>query len=203
MKSLIYKDIVNLKQQGKVYAVMIVVWFGLGIIQKNPAFVGGLGCIMSMMITLSACAYDEQAGWDKYALTMPVSRRDLVLSKYCLFLLVMLVGCILTAVAYTALAADPREAVGEAGVFIGGGLLLADVMLPATFRYGTEKGRSVMIAFFVVVMLAGLIMEKLSVMPEINPQAVEAVVTAFPFITLALLPVSVFLSIRAYRGREF
>lgn len=203
MKSLIYKDIVNLKQQSKVYAVMIVVWLGLGIAQKNPSFVGGLSCIMSMMITLSACAYDEQAGWDKYALTMPVSRRDMVLSKYCLFLLVMLFGGILAAAAYAALAVDPREAVLEAGIFIGGGVLMADVMLPAIFRYGTEKGRSVMVVFFVVVTLAALMMEKLSMMPEINQQAVDAAVRAFPFIALALLPVSVFVSIRAYRGREF
>lgn len=42
--------------------------------------------LFSVMIPMSAIAYDDKAKWDRYALTMPVSRRDLVISKYLLAL---------------------------------------------------------------------------------------------------------------------
>ena len=43
---------------------------------------GGVLAVLAAMMPVTAFSFDEKAKWDKYALSMPVSRRDLVLSKY-------------------------------------------------------------------------------------------------------------------------
>ena len=49
-----------------------------------------------MMLMFTAMSYDEMANFDKYALTLPVTRADLVRTKYVLLVLLfgagMLVG---------------------------------------------------------------------------------------------------------------
>ena len=42
--------------------------------------------LFTIMIPMVAMSYDDKSKWDRYALTMPVSRRDMVLSKYLLAL---------------------------------------------------------------------------------------------------------------------
>ena len=44
------------------------------------------------MLILTSMGYDEAAGFDKYALTLPVNREDLVRTKYLLLLLLLAAG---------------------------------------------------------------------------------------------------------------
>ena len=83
--------------------------FGLGIfvglctslgMQSIVAIPGVLTCMYFIMGTIAGSAYDEQNNWGLYRLTMPVSRRDVVLGRYgvivTLGLLGMLAGFIAT-----------------------------------------------------------------------------------------------------------
>ena len=61
MKGLLYKDIVNLKQQGKVYLLILGLWIAVGIANKDAAFFGGVMSVFAVLIPLSAVAYDEES----------------------------------------------------------------------------------------------------------------------------------------------
>ncbi len=68
--------------------------------QSIVAIPGVLTCMYFIMGTIAGSAYDEQNNWALYRLTMPVSRRDVVLGRYgvivTLGLLGMLAGFIAT-----------------------------------------------------------------------------------------------------------
>lgn len=61
------------------FFVAIFVSGGMGTIVAAPAI---LTMMFFLMGTMAAAAYDEQNGWGLFRLTMPVSRRDVVLGRY-------------------------------------------------------------------------------------------------------------------------
>lgn len=79
MRALLMKDFYVLFKQMKLFFVMIL-FFSLIPNQNMASF----AAVYAGMLPFSALAYDEQSKWDQLAVTMPYSRRDLVLSKYVL-----------------------------------------------------------------------------------------------------------------------
>ena len=65
MRSLLYKDIVNLKQQFRFYLIILAFYVLLGIKSGDASFLGAIMTIFAVMLSVTACAYDEKAGWDK------------------------------------------------------------------------------------------------------------------------------------------
>jgi hypothetical protein len=51
--------------------------------------------LMFVMTSVASFAYDSQSGWDTYVNTLPVSKREVVLSKYVLSFLMALTGGLL------------------------------------------------------------------------------------------------------------
>ena len=87
MKGLLMKDLLNLKRQGGII-LLVLAMYGLFAFSSGMSEVlGSMICVFGAMLPVTALAYDERAKWDKYALTMPVTRRQMVLSKYLLGLL--------------------------------------------------------------------------------------------------------------------
>ncbi|MCI8317270.1 MAG: ABC-2 transporter permease [Lachnospiraceae bacterium] len=112
MMSLVYKDFMNLRVQAKLYALIIAVWTVVAGMEKNPSFLGGVLSIFSILIAITSCAYDERAGWDKYALTMPIGKRELVLSKYVVSFLILGVGMLVFTGLNLYLQTEPMEFLG-------------------------------------------------------------------------------------------
>ena len=100
MKGLLLKDIINLKQQGKIYIFIIAIWFAIAITSRDGNFFGGVMTMFTVLVPISAAAYDDKAKWDRYALTMPISRWDLVLSKYLLALICAVTAAFLSELVY-------------------------------------------------------------------------------------------------------
>ena len=93
MKGLMLKDILNFKnQQGKTFFLLIILYFVMALKMNNSSFFMGVWIVLGITLPISSIAYDEKAKWDKYALTMPVTRRDIVTEKYLLSLLFIVVG---------------------------------------------------------------------------------------------------------------
>ncbi|MBM6952862.1 ABC-2 transporter permease [Enorma phocaeensis] len=90
------------------FFVSIFVSIGMQRIVSVP---GVLTMMMFMMGSMSAAAYDEQSGWGLFRLTMPVSRRDVVLARYGVILSLGVVGALvgLVAVAVLTVAATAVE----------------------------------------------------------------------------------------------
>lgn len=201
MRSLIYKDFANLKVQGKLYVLIMGIWAVTAWVEKNPSFLGGILAVFSVLITITTCAYDERSGWDKYALTMPVGKRELVLSKYVISLLTLAVGMLVFVGLNLLLQIEPSEFLLLTGIFTALGLIVMDVVLPIIFRFGTEKGRILLILVFLVPTVLGLLMEKSSLNLQVSLSADGMCMLALG-LGVILFPVSAYFSLVLYGRRE-
>lgn len=202
MKGLILKDMLNLKQQLRIYLLVVVIWIFTGFASQDSAFIGGILMIFMAMLPINALAYDEKAKWEAYALSMPVSRRDLVLSKYLLMLIWAAVGAAILILVGYFIERSFATALTNTMIFFLMGLSLSAIMLPVVFRYGTEKGRMALIAVVLIPTLLAVGLSKLN-LPMPSETVLSGLILAAPVAVLLLLAGSVAVSCRIYEKKEF
>lgn len=165
MKGLILKDILNFKnQQGKTFLLLIAIYFIIAMQMHNSSFFAGVWMIIGVSLPLASIAYDEKAKWDKYALTMPVTRKDIVAEKYLLSALCVVTGNTIS-LPITAMI-DKRldmESLLVYGVFIGIGLLFNAIILPFVFRFGSENARTITIIVIAIPFLVVYLFSKMKI----------------------------------------
>lgn len=203
MAGLIYKDLLNLKAQAKVMVILIIVYGVIAVTSNNTAMLGGIVSVLAAMLPITAMGYDEKAKWDKYAMTMPVSRKDLVLSKYYLggsFLLITLAFNIVFNLIVRIM--DSADIIPIALLLFAAGIFFMAITLPLIFKFGVEKGRTVMFVLIASPTIVALLLSKLNFqMPS------EAFLKMLPLILVVLailsLLASILLSISIYKRKEF
>lgn len=218
MKGLVLKDIYTLGNYKKIYAAMLLVAIGINFFLKDSgSFIAVFPIVYLSTTLVGIFAYDETAKWDRYAITMPVNRKEVVLARYLVSLLVLLVilpismgsGFLASLFSKNAEAIPALLASTLVGICMF--LLIIAISFPASYKFGAEKGRYVMafgfLGVFAVVMLVlrlGSNVEKVVnfIAGITTGQAIFAgilVVVA----CLALFVGSLFLSMGIYRKKEF
>ena len=89
MKSLILKDLYNIGHNMKSMLLVLVV-LAVGLISSagTESYVVASGIICGTMV-ITTFSFDNMSKWSRYAMIMPVSRKDLVASKF----IVLLIFC--------------------------------------------------------------------------------------------------------------
>lgn len=160
MKSLILKDFYNIGHNAKSMLFILVVFAISFITTSNVSgyiFISAALCGAMIITTFS---FDDACGWMRYALVMPISRRELVAAKFGALAVFCTVGSLF----------------GLAGGLIGGllmgkitltsaeigellfltlaaweiSLVFGSISIPLVFRFGSEKGRLLMFVSFLV-----------------------------------------------------
>ncbi len=194
------KDLLNLKRQGGII-LLVLAMYGLFAFSSGMSEVlGSMICVFGAMLPVTALAYDERAKWDKYALTMPVTRRQMVLSKYLLGLLLTAVALVIN-VAVQAIKSpvDPWEILLMPLCLAGVGVAFLALLMPLLFRFGTEKARLLMLLMVAIPVAGVMLLANRNIpLPDENMQ-----IALLLLIPLILLAVSIPLSIRIYEKKEF
>lgn len=154
MKGLIIKDFIYIRQQLKLYIIIMILWFVIGFMSSGPEFFCGIMLMFVTMIPMTAIAYDDSSGWDSFVLTAPVSRKQLVLSKYILMGITLIVSAVLAFTGGIVIGGEAVECVFYTVMMSAIGLTLSSVMIPVAFRFGVEKGRFVFLAVIAAVVAA-------------------------------------------------
>lgn len=148
MKGLLWKDFYVINRQMRFFAVIILLFAVL------PNYYIQLFAITyAGLLPYSVIAHDEQSHWDALAGMMPYSVKDLVLSKYILGWVPALI------ISLVALGAGVLErnlfpqAAQPAGVLpaLCVALVCIAVSLPFLFRFGSTRGRQIMMMALIVV----------------------------------------------------
>ena len=84
MKGLMIKDILNLRKNFKTTLLVIGFFAIYAYTSNNPSYMIAMVTLILSMMPLTSMAYDDMSKWDRYALAMPISKKDIVLSKYIL-----------------------------------------------------------------------------------------------------------------------
>lgn len=208
MLGLLKKDLKSLAQQSRVVLILLVVYsliFILGNQEEGGGMVVGMVAMMSALLPITALSYDEKAHWDRYALTMPVSRNMLVGSKYLLSFLISL-ACGLLSLAITLLSEAYlwKETLLISWMMVGVALLLSAITYPIYFKLGVEKARFVFMGVFLTPTIVLLAASRLNLsLPAMDPAQIERFLPLFPIAALVLFGASALLSCRIYAGKEF
>lgn len=205
MIGLLVKDLLNLKTNLKTYLILLIFYIILSITSKNPSMFGGMVTLVSAMMPITAMSFDERSKWDGYALTMPLSRKSLVLNKYLLCFIFVLTAFVLTALFnsfFTEMSLE-ENILTNFGV-LSVGILYMSVILPILFKWGVEKGRILMMLVLVApVGIMLLLINSGIAIPELNETIIK---TGFYFliaISLIVFVISYFISLSIYKKKEF
>lgn len=204
MKGLFYKEARCLWQYGKSYILMVVVFFGLSMVNDG----GGINTMwllypVFLLASLPASLLnaDEKDGWMMYCDTLPVTRRQIVTVKY--------VICAILAAAVTLLAIAAALVRGQLDPAFRAelktllplmpltGLTAPALMFPAMFRLGVIKGRTVYISVVILVAAACAV---LVIADGASARAVPFALSLV--ISLAVFVGSWALSVKWFRARE-
>ncbi len=202
MRGLLIKDIINMKAQTKVLILLIVFQFFVALSIENTSMLGAIIAIMAAMLPTTAMAYDEKAKWDRYALTMPITRRDLVLSKYFLGIGFSVIAFIFNILLNFILGYYPaKEIFILSAAFLGAGLLFLTLVMPVMFKYGVEKGRIVMMIMIFSPTAVAVLLQKANLAPP-SQAFLDQLVYVIPAVLVVLLGLSILLSMRIYQKKE-
>lgn len=211
MKGLLYKDFCVLKKQVKILIVFVVFYAIWSVLAQIPSMMGTMVIILSIMLPISSMSYDETGQWYRYAFSLPVSRRTLVLSKYMLGFLTALGGLLVCAIGnLVILSLTNWENALESWVTIGAclevGVIFLSVLIPLLFKFGVEKGRFLIVAIAVIPsMLIGLLAGALkdSGIPMPGEEVLQAILYASPLFTLAIFLISFRISVGICKKKEY
>ncbi len=167
MKGLIKKDLLNLASY-KTSLFILIIFCSIAIISTNSVtFAPIIISTIIGMIVLSTFNYDEISKSDKYILSLPVTRKDIVLSKYILAIASTIIsavlGVVLTVIIvelmnmirsneFINLNYDSLFSTALGGMF--GIALIQSIQIPSIYKWGAEKGRIQMfVLIFLVILL--------------------------------------------------
>ncbi|HBD64715.1 MAG TPA: ABC-2 transporter permease [Clostridiales bacterium] len=202
MTGLILKDLLNLKRHSRMYLILIAFYIVLGVVNGDFVMFGSMITVLAAIMPITSIAYDEKNNWDRYALTMPVSRMNLVLSRYASGLIFLTASFVITILSMATIGKTPLiEAVAFGSGIFAVGIIFMDIVLPIIFKYGVEKGRIFMMLVLFAPTGALVLISKLGfAFPEEPP---INLIYLLPLITAATSAASVYASIVIYGKKEF
>ncbi|RDU22490.1 ABC-2 transporter permease [Anaerosacchariphilus polymeriproducens] len=203
MIGLILKDIMNLKKQAKIYILLLAFYGFLAYSNKEMSMVTVMICLLNVMLSVTALAYDEKANWEKYALSMPITRKDLIMSKYCLGLLGLGFG-VLVSIAFSLIIPGVNTKVNNLMILYASlaGLGALSILFPLLFKFGVEKGRLMMMLMFFLPTVGIVLFSKLNLPPP-SIETIEIIKIGIPIFVILLFVISIIVSNIIYKKKEF
>ncbi len=209
MKGLLLKDWYVIFKQGKVMFLFVLLYLILGALGENTFF-GAFAVLFLSLLPITVMGFDERSKWDRFAVTLPVTRKQLVLEKYLFSLIALGAGAALYLVftiagsAFAHRTTDLAELLGVLAPMLSVSLIFSAVNFPMMFKLGVEKGR---LWFILIIALLGAILGGLLAMrsneggslpPWLNGQLLWLLLP----VSLLLFAISYPLSVRIYEKRE-
>lgn len=206
MIALLRKDIYVADKQARLLIVLALIFC---LIPNMGAFSSTYALMTAFMIPISSLAYDDKSKWDKYAAMLPYRISELVGSKYLLCViytglafLIVAVGMAVQGLVVTKAGIDWTELWETELVLIVTMAFIMNLTLPMLYRFGTERGRMLMILMLGAALGMGLGLVKIVKTLHIPGLPLPLIVTAGVAAAVLLTVISVRLSMRFYRNRR-
>jgi len=199
----------------KYLAVMILIFCAIFIPMGNELPVLIILVLFGAMLPISTITYDTTARWDKYAVSLPMTRKEIVGTRYQLMLGGVCVAgfvSLIIAVAMTVLLPGKgvfvtfMNPLALTVIFVACGIFLGSIMLPLTLKFGPEKMRYLFImvygaAFLLILGLTFLLDVSGTVLP--TSVAMPMILGVLVAAAAVVVYVSYRISVRIYTNTEF
>ncbi len=222
IKGLLKKDLYNLSSY-KSSLIIIILFCGIAIIGTEAINIAPIViCSIVGMISLSTFSYDELSKSNRYILTFPTNRKELVKEKYILAIgatiLGGIFGLLLTIIVVNVMNYIRLENIINLDfesliiTTIGGmwGIsLIQAIQIPSIYKWGAEKGRIQMfvLLFVIIAVVLGLGYLMMKVNFNINIEMIENFMNKYGIILLVLLMITTYfisykIAYKIYKNKE-
>lgn len=208
---LIIKDLLQLKSYKKSLILSIILYIFIALSQSD---INGISTMLIIMLTIgfgmysiATFNYDEIAKSDKFILSLPITRKDIIISKYIFVIGSTLLGGILSILLslimiliFTRNIPNILDllSLGSGAVFGIG--LIESIQIPCIYKWGAEKGR---LHMFILIMFVSLVLGGISFV-SFDVTSVSSVISKMekilPFVLVAAIVLMYFISYKiSYR----
>ena len=217
MKGLLIKDLLLLKNQQRFFLLIFFMSAGMLLVGVNSAFVINYVTLIFTMFTLSSISYDEYDNGYAFLFTLPITRNQYAAEKYVFGFVTGGSACIIVTVIAVIInfvrgGAGTLELLITALLYLFMSLLFMAVVVPVQLKFGTEKGRIVLIFIIGIIFAAGFIVVKAAktfqldlstVVAALMSYAAGPVITVLLLISLAAVFVSYLISVNIMKKKQF
>ena len=216
MRGLLVKDIALMRNQMKSFFVILAAAVLMMVLNDDVAFPVVYVCMVFAMFGINSISYDDFDNGYSFLFTLPIKRRQYVLSKYVFSLLSILTGALMSAIFMVAVLAFKGEIhtlVEQIDFLIGysaGAMVFLSVMLPVQLKYGAEKGRIALLVIAAVCIAGGLLLERipmnfdiLVLLVKINAMNDAVLSGIVSLICICIVVISYLVSCRVMEKKEF
>ncbi|QQK08497.1 ABC-2 transporter permease [Miniphocaeibacter halophilus] len=210
MKGLILKDLYYIRNNFKIIFIMIV-FFG-AIFIREETITMGIAMISFILanIGVGTITVDEKGNWNKYALTMPLTRKNVVIEKF-LFInsLILLFFFLTSIIAFPIFNLLNLEMIITMVILLSILLIITNMQIFIAYKYGGEKTVIYIFGVFGTIAVLGFVLKKLfpnllkSIINYID--SINLKVLGLSSITFALICVGIFfiLTLNTVNNKEF
>ncbi|WP_432619964.1 ABC-2 transporter permease [Butyricicoccus sp.] len=211
MKGLVRYDLTQLTGNSKrsfyllYFAGLIVVSLAVGGGKIFSYMAVMIGCMMGV----SFFSYETWYHWDRYCAALPLSNRQIVVSRYISLLITtgcgVLLGFVIGLLSFAAgrIELSWTQWLASLAQTILVALLYIEIEVPVMYRFGVERGRLVNILLFVVLYSCALALAELSQVPTEFVTIVRIAFGVAWLVILLLFPVSIAVSMRIRAKKEY
>lgn len=205
MKGLIYKEFCVFKGQFKSWIFAFIIFGIYAAVLKSVSMLFTMTAMFGFLSCLTTFTYDKTYHCEEYIAAMPVSRKMLVLSKYLFLFLVdiaiTLFSLIVALVFSMYFKSEPYEILLQSASVMGTTILLQLIAIPIVYKWGPDKARIIFILLGISPCLL-LVLNK-DRLPSISEETVLRIMQLSPLVLIALLVISIMISVSIYRKKEF
>lgn len=126
-----------LKTLAGIFLIFMVAWAVGG----QPATGAMMLCIMGASYIFNLFSYDEFYHWEKYLRVLPVSTKQVVLSRYATFGIMASATAVISLVYLLVLNTPMQEILSVLLMTVVLNVYFAAVMIPVAYKWGVQKGR--------------------------------------------------------------
>lgn len=206
MKGIIIKDLLNLRNSLKTSLLILLIFSYMAYKSEDPKYLVAVFVLIISMQSISSMSYDEMAKWDIYALTMPMSKSKLVISKYILSILLSIIALIISATtSYFFILPISNMSTTEfllsSYLIFAIAILFISTLLPLIYKYGVEKSRLLTFVVISIPVLIGIILNQLGIKLP-NENQFMNLLKISPIIISIVLFISSLISCRIFKNKD-
>lgn len=184
MKAMIYKDLVTLKSTYLVMTAIVVSIIAYATSQNFLIVLPLLFIYVPIILNAASFAMEERADFPKFVFTTPISRRSYVLSKYILAILCSILAFISGLMIYQLESDNLGTGLIIGVVLFAIPIIMSGIQISFILRYGAEKGRIIMVAFYLLFFIA---VNLIKILLQESVEKIQSLSLANPFIIAGIL----------------
>lgn len=213
MRGLVLKDFYNMKSTLLMLGGVLL-FIGAMAVSQGENFTSSIPVILIVLplaIVTNTFSFDEKIKWENYAMTMPITRKDIIRSRYITLIISVIVATILITIinAFVEMLSGGiifSRIVETISFGLSVGFIFSSIIIPIICKFGLEKMR---ILLMLIVIIPCLIMaylqdnmEQMKILFDSN-FLIHYGVYIIPIIAIFIWFISYIISVKIYRKKEF